>query len=134
MRLAQHNDMFVHSRRIDPINLSAKPFCQGEPWRDGLVADAHGSQSVRDGGAVDLIPITDQIAGSLIPRECLRDLACNPFRGRMRCSIYPDKVSRNQYGYGFRYTQRLPLPLQPNSAAFQDSLRQHNRNAPRRLG
>jgi hypothetical protein len=24
---------FAHSRRIDPINLSAKPFCQGESRR-----------------------------------------------------------------------------------------------------
>jgi hypothetical protein len=28
--------------------------------------------------------------------ECLRDLACNPFRGRMRCSIDPDQVSAGQ--------------------------------------
>jgi hypothetical protein len=26
----------MHSRRIDPINLSAKPFCQGEPEAMGL--------------------------------------------------------------------------------------------------
>jgi DNA-binding CsgD family transcriptional regulator len=26
----------VHSRRIDPISLSAKPFCQGEPGAMGL--------------------------------------------------------------------------------------------------
>jgi hypothetical protein len=26
----------THSRRIDPINLSAKPFCQGEPGAMGL--------------------------------------------------------------------------------------------------
>jgi len=40
-----------------------------------------------------LSPITDQVARSLIPRECLRDLACNPFRGRFRRDIDPDKVS-----------------------------------------
>ena len=28
--------MVEHSRRIDPINLSAKPFCQGEPGAMGL--------------------------------------------------------------------------------------------------
>jgi len=32
----------------------------------------------------------------LIPWECLRDLAGNPFRGRMRCDIDPDKVSADQ--------------------------------------
>jgi hypothetical protein len=57
------------------------------------VADAHGAQSVPDGSAVDLIPIADQIARGLIPRECLRDLACDPVRGRMRCDVDPDEVS-----------------------------------------
>ena len=60
---------------------------------DGLVTDAHGSQSVHDGSAVHPIPITDQVARRLIPRECPGDLACDPFRGRMSCGIDPDKVS-----------------------------------------
>ena len=63
---------------------------------DGLVTDAHGSQSVQDGAAVDPIPITEQVARGLIPRECLSDLARDPFRGRMRCDIDPDKVSVGQ--------------------------------------
>src|SRR5207245_5161052 len=65
-------------------------------WGDGLVTDAHGTQSVRDGSAVDLIPIADQVARGLIPRECLRDLACNPFSRRTRCDVDPDKVSADQ--------------------------------------
>ena len=36
-----------------------------------FVADAHVAQSVPDGSAVDLIPIADQVARGLIPRECL---------------------------------------------------------------
>src|SRR2546428_8081405 len=68
----------THSRRIDPISLSAKPFCQG------------------DGNAIDLIPIADQVARGLIPRECLRDLARDPVRGRMRCDVDPDEVSARQ--------------------------------------
>src|SRR5258705_7434637 len=63
---------------------------------DGLVTNAHGSQSVQDGAAVDPIPITEQVARGLIPRECLSDLACDPFRGRMRCDIDPDQVSAGQ--------------------------------------
>ena len=44
--------------------------------------------------AIDTIPITDQVARGLIPRERLRDLACDPFRGRICCDIFdPDKVS-----------------------------------------
>ena len=36
MRLTQDNDMVQHSRRIDPINLSAKAFCHGEAGAIGL--------------------------------------------------------------------------------------------------
>ena len=46
--------------------------------------------------AIDAIPITDQVARGLIPRERLRDLACDPFRGRICCDIDPDKVSAGQ--------------------------------------
>ena len=77
----------THSRRIDPINLSAKPFYQGEPGAMGLS---------RGSSAVELISITDQIARSLIPRECLRDLTCDPVRGRMACDVNPDKISASQ--------------------------------------
>ena len=36
MCLAQNNNVSKHSRRIDPINRSAKPFCQGEAGAIGL--------------------------------------------------------------------------------------------------
>src|SRR5260221_1375424 len=65
-------------------------------WGDRLVTDAHGSQSMHDGSAVEAIPITDQVARGLAPRECLRDLACDPVRGRMRCNVDPDEVSAGQ--------------------------------------
>src|SRR3982074_1498520 len=62
---------------------------------DGLVADAHGAQSAGDECAVHPIPITDQVARSLSPRECFGDLACDPFRGWIGCDVDPDKVSAN---------------------------------------
>src|SRR5437870_10909062 len=65
-------------------------------WGDGLVTDAHGAQSVRDGSAIDAIPIADQVARRLSPRECFGDLACDPVRGRMGCDVDPDKVSAGQ--------------------------------------
>src|SRR5207247_11289056 len=65
-------------------------------WGDGLVADAHGAQSVRDGSAINAIPITHQVARRLSPRECFGDLACDPVRGRMGCDVDPDKVSAGQ--------------------------------------
>src|ERR1700704_181408 len=60
---------------------------------DGLVTNAHGTEPAFDEHAVDPIPIAEQVARGLIPRECLSDLACDPFRGRMRCDVDPDKVS-----------------------------------------
>jgi hypothetical protein len=36
MGLAKHDDMVVHSRQMDPINLSATPFCQGDLGAIGL--------------------------------------------------------------------------------------------------
>jgi hypothetical protein len=51
---------------------------------------------VRDGSAVDPIPVADQVARGLIPRECLRDLACDPVRGWMRRHVDPDKISAGQ--------------------------------------
>jgi hypothetical protein len=42
-----------HSRRIDPINRSAKPFCQDEAGAVGVsVPDAHGAQSTCDDGTI----------------------------------------------------------------------------------
>jgi hypothetical protein len=45
---------------------------------------------------VDPIPITDQVGRSLAPRECLRDSACDSFRGWIRSNVEPDKVSAGQ--------------------------------------
>src|SRR6202030_1412615 len=65
----------THSRRIDPISRSAKPFCQGED------------------GAIDPIAITDHVARSTVPRKSLGDLACNPLRCRVGCDVDPDEFS-----------------------------------------
>jgi len=96
VRLAQSDyvvDALASDRSDQPFGEAVLP---GRAWGDGLVADAHGSQSVRDGGAVDPIPVADQAPRGLIPRECLRDLACDPVRSRMRRYIDPDKISAGQ--------------------------------------
>jgi len=96
VRFAQDNhmvDALASDRSYQPFGEAVLP---RRARGDGLVTDAHGSQSVHDGTAVDPIPITDQVARGLIPRECLGDLACDPFRGRMRCDIDPDKISAGQ--------------------------------------
>src|SRR5450432_328622 len=82
----------THSRRIDPISRSAKPFYQGEAG-GRLVPDAHGAQSACDNAAIDPIPIADEVVRSLIPRKRLRYLTCNPFCRRICCDVDPDQVS-----------------------------------------
>jgi hypothetical protein len=42
------------------------------------------------------VPIADQVARGFRPRECLCDVACNPFRGRTWRDVDPDKVSALQ--------------------------------------
>src|SRR5205823_13755232 len=79
---------------------SDQPFCEAvlprRAWGGGLVTDAHGAQSACDGSAVDSIPIPDQVARSLIPREYFCDLTRDPVRGRIRCGVDPDKVPAGQ--------------------------------------
>ena len=69
------------------MSLSAYPRC------NRLVPDAHGTQSACDGHTVDAIPVPDHVAGGIVPGECLRDLSCNPFGGRMCRDVDPDKIS-----------------------------------------
>src|SRR2546430_17068416 len=83
-------DALASDRSEQPFG---EAFLPRRAWRDRLVTDAHGPQSGRGGSAVDAVPITDQVARRLSPRERLRDLACDPVRGRMGCDVDPDKVS-----------------------------------------
>jgi hypothetical protein len=53
----------------------------------------HGPQSTPDHSAEDTIPIANEVARNLIPRERLCYLARNPFRCRMSCDVDPDKSS-----------------------------------------
>src|SRR2546427_10223967 len=86
-------DALAPDRSDQPFGKAVLP---RRAWGDGLVVDAHGAQSVRDGSAIDAIPIADQVARRLSPRECFGDLACDPVRGRMGCDVDPDKVSADQ--------------------------------------
>ena len=43
-------------------------------WCSRLVPDAHGAQSACDDGAVDPIPIANEVLRGIIPRKCLRYL------------------------------------------------------------
>src|SRR5467141_5409636 len=74
-------DALASDRSDQPFGEAVLP---RRAWGDGLVADAHGAQSVRDGSAIDAIPITDHVARRLSPRECLG------------CDVDPDKVSAGE--------------------------------------
>src|SRR5207244_605820 len=70
-------DALASDRSDQPFGEAVLP---RRAWGDGLVADAHGAQSVRDGSAIDAIPMTDQVARRLRPRECCDDLRCDQVR------------------------------------------------------
>src|SRR5258705_2815023 len=86
-------DALASDRSDQPFGEAVLP---GRARGDGLVTNADGTKPAFDEHAVDPIPIAEQVARGLIPRECLSDLACDPFRGRMRCDVDPDKVSAGQ--------------------------------------
>src|ERR1019366_8623211 len=93
MFLTQDNDVvqtLAPDRSDQPLGKAILP--RGS-WCSGLVSNTHGTQSARDDSAVDLIPISDHKARSVIPRKSLGDLTCNPFRCRVGCHVDPDDIS-----------------------------------------
>jgi hypothetical protein len=83
----------THSLRIEPISLSAYPFCQGERGDVGRIANADRLESADKDLTISPVSVTDEIAGSLLPTACLRDLICDPFCGWMRCDAKPQNMS-----------------------------------------
>src|SRR5215204_6915931 len=85
VRLAQ-DDQMIYTLAPDR---SDQPFGKAILPRRGrcrrLVPDAHGAKSACDNGAINTIPIADQVARSLIPWECLGELERDPFRRRVCC-------------------------------------------------
>ena len=93
MRLAQDDEMvdaLAPDRSDQPFGKAILP---RRSWCRRLVPDAHGAQSACDNGAVDPIPIANEVLRGIIPGKCLRYLTCNPFCRRVRCDVDPDEVS-----------------------------------------
>src|SRR5712664_3393870 len=82
-----------HSRRIEPVSLSAYAFCHGETRRCWSVANAHRSKSADKDLTIGPVPVTNEIAGKLFPPASFRDLICDPFCGWMRCDAKPQNMS-----------------------------------------
>src|ERR1700675_639986 len=89
MRLAQDNEMvntLAPDRSDQPFGKAILP---RRGWCSRLVPDAHGAQSACDNGAVDPIPIANEVLRGIIPRKCLRYLTRNPFCRRVCCDVDP---------------------------------------------
>src|SRR5450759_1806627 len=87
MRLAQ-NDKMIHTlaphRSDQPFGKAILP---GRAWGRRSVPDAHGAQSASNDGAIDSIPIADEVARRLIPGECLGNLEWDQFSRWVCCDF-----------------------------------------------
>jgi hypothetical protein len=87
--LAEYNNVvkaFPSDRTDQPFSVSILP--RGARRR-GSIANAHRSKSSDEDLAIGPVPVANEIAGSLFPATCLRELICDPFCGRMRCDAKP---------------------------------------------
>src|ERR1700726_4234544 len=91
--LAEYNDMvnaFPADRTDQPFSISILP--RGAR-RHRSIANAYRSESSDKDLTISSVPVTDEIAGSLLPTACFRDLICDPFCGWMRCDAKPQNMS-----------------------------------------
>src|SRR5271167_4176863 len=87
--LSEHNNVvkaFPSDRTDQPFSICVLP--RGTR-RCRSIANAHRSKSTDKDLTIGRVPVTNEIAGSLFPPACFRDLICNPFCGRMRYDAKP---------------------------------------------
>src|SRR6202521_138566 len=91
--LAEYNHVvkaFPSDRTDQPFSISILPRGTRRRWS---VANAHRSKSTDRDLTIGPVPVTNQIARSLFPTACFRDLICDPFCGWMRCDAKPQNMS-----------------------------------------
>src|SRR3981189_1743040 len=91
--LAEHNNVVkaLPSDRTDqPFGICVLPWGARRCWS---VADAHRPESADKDLTIGAVPVANEIAGSLFPAACFRDLICDPFCGWMRCDAKPQNMS-----------------------------------------
>src|ERR1700737_2864739 len=79
--LAEHNNVvkaFPADRTDQPFSISIFP---RRARRRRSIADSYRSESANKNLTIG--PVTNEMAGSLFPPACFRDLICDPFCGRM---------------------------------------------------
>src|SRR4030081_876539 len=83
---AEYNDVvkaFPSDRTDQPFGISILP--RG--------ARRRRSESADKDLTIGPVPVTNEIAGSLFPPACFRDLICDPFCGWIRCDTKPQNMS-----------------------------------------
>src|ERR1700726_1754294 len=91
--LAEHDNVvkaFPSDRTDQPFGISVLPRGTRRSWS---VANAYRSESADKDVTIGPVPVTNEIAGSLLPPACFRDLICDPFGGWMRCDAKPQNMS-----------------------------------------
>src|SRR6202047_968083 len=91
--LAQDDNVvkaFPSDRTDQPFSICVLPRGAG---RRRSVANAYRSESADKDLTIGPVPVTNEIAGSLFPPTCFRNLICNPFCGWMRCDAKPQNMS-----------------------------------------
>ena len=83
-------EAFSPDRADEPFNVSVLPGRAGRGWS---VADAHRPDPLPDDDTVGAISIADEVAGRLVPRKGLGDLAGNPFGGWVCGDVGPDQTA-----------------------------------------
>src|SRR6201996_2486188 len=81
---------FPSDRADQPCSICVLPRGAGRCWS---VANAYRSQSADKDLTIGPVPVTNQIAGSLFPPTCFRELICDPFCGWMRRDAKPQTMS-----------------------------------------
>src|SRR6266850_4586720 len=90
---AEHNNVvkaFPSDRTDQPFGICVLPRGAG---RRRSVANAYRSESADKDLTIGPVPVTNEIAGSLFPPTCFRELICDPFYGWMRCDAKPQNMS-----------------------------------------
>src|SRR6202049_376358 len=91
--LAEHNNVVkaLPSDRTDqPFGISVLPW---GARRCRPVTKSQLSKSLDEDLTIGPIPVTDQVAGSLFPTACFRDLICDPFCSGVGCDAKPQNLS-----------------------------------------
>src|SRR6202045_1754517 len=91
--LAKYNNVvkaFPSDRTDQPFGICVLPRGTRRCWP---VANAYRSESADKDLTIGPVPVTNEIARSLFPPACFRDLICDPFCSWMRCDAKPQNMS-----------------------------------------